>query len=234
MDYSRNSRVRLTISRWRKSQNQFESCWEDNISGEKPSASFLHSTKSRSRIPLLDTLTYLNYFELVWKSMHTHVANTWLTSFMPVIYVLNNLIETHLAQAIIQNIKKTDGVLVPPDDQNKALNVQICRKNVRVNTLTKTAKLREDRSLMIRPDINIEDVISVHEFSCIPRSLFVSAGSMLPYMDKNKLFHIMTALYKEQDPNAQDQEDDSVLIVDACPRANRNESFKTCLELSAV
>ena len=63
---------------------------------------------------------------------------------------------------------------------------------------------------------------------------FVSAGSMLPYMDKNKLFHIMKALYKEQDPNAQDQEDGSVLIVDACPRANRNESFKTCLELSAV
>ena len=37
-------------------------------------------------------------------------------------------IETHLAQAIIQNIKKTGGVLVPPDEQNKALNVQICRE----------------------------------------------------------------------------------------------------------
>ena len=32
--------------------------------------------------------------------------------------------ETHLAQ----NMKKTGGVLVPSDDQNKALNVQICRK----------------------------------------------------------------------------------------------------------
>ena len=89
---------------------------------------------------------------------------------------------------------------------------------------------------MIRPDINIKDVNSVHEFSCIPRSLFASDGSMLPYMymDKSKLFHILRALYKEQDQNAQDQEDGSVLITDACPRASRNESFKTCLDLSAA
>ena len=143
-------------------------------------------------------------------------------------------IETHFAQEIIQNMKKTGGVLVPPDDQNKALDVPICRKKVEVNTLTKTAELREDRSLMIRPDINIRDVLSVHEFSCIPRSLFASGGSMLPYMDKSKLFHILRALYKEQDQNAQDQEDGSVLIIDACPRASRNESFKICLELSAA
>ena len=97
-------------------------------------------------------------------------------------------------------MKKTGGVLVPPDDQNKALNVPICRKKVEVKTLTKTA----------------------------------SGGSMLPYMDKSKLFHILKALYKEQDQNAQDQEDGSVLIIDACPRASRNESFKTCLELSAA
>ena len=70
-------------------------------------------------------------------------------------------------------MKKTGGVLVPPDYQNKALNVQICRKKVEVKTLTKTAELREDLSLMIRPDINIEDVIIVHEFSCIPRSFRV-------------------------------------------------------------
>ena len=81
-------------------------------------------------------------------------------------------IETHFAQEIIQNMKKTGGVLVLLDDQNKALNVPICREKVEVKTLTKTAELREDRSLMIRPDINIGDVISVHEFSCIPRSLF--------------------------------------------------------------
>ena len=62
---------------------------------------------------------------------------------------------------------------MPPDDQNKTLNLQICRKKVEVKTLTKTAELREDLSLMIRPDINIEDVISVHEFSCIPRSFCV-------------------------------------------------------------
>ena len=89
-----------------------------------------------------------------------------------------------------------------------------------MKTLTKTAELREDRSLMIRPDINIEDVISVHDLSCIPRSLFASAGSMLPYMNKSKLFHILRALYKKQD--AQDQEDGSVLIIDAWPRASRN------------
>ena len=53
-------------------------------------------------------------------------------------------------------------------------------------------------------------------------------------MDKNKLFHIRRALHKEQDQNAQDQEGGSVLIIDACPRASRNESFKTCLELSAA
>ena len=57
---------------------------------------------------------------------------------------------------------------------------------------------------------------------------------MLPYMDKSKLFHILRALNKEQDQNSQDQEDGSVLIIDACPRASRNESFKTCLELSAA
>ena len=57
---------------------------------------------------------------------------------------------------------------------------------------------------------------------------------MLPYMDKSKLFLILRALYKEQDQNAQDQEDCSVLIIDACPRASRNESFETCLELSAA
>ena len=62
---------------------------------------------------------------------------------------------------------------MPPDDQNKALNMQICREKVEVKTLTKTAELREDLSLMIIPDINIEDVISVHEFSCIPRSFRV-------------------------------------------------------------
>ena len=49
-------------------------------------------------------------------------------------------------------MKKTGGVLVPPDDQNKALN--------EVKTITKAAELREDRILMIRPDINIEDAIS--------------------------------------------------------------------------
>ena len=82
-------------------------------------------------------------------------------------------IETHLAQAIIQNMKKTGGVCVSPDDQNKAFNMQIRRKKVEGKTLTKTAELREDLSLMIRPDIKIEDVISVHEFSCIPRSFRV-------------------------------------------------------------
>ena len=41
-------------------------------------------------------------------------------------------------------------------------------------------------------------------------------------------------MHKEQDQNAQDQEDGSVLIIDACPRASRNESFKTYLELSAA
>ena len=77
-------------------------------------------------------------------------------------------------------------------------------------------------------------MITVHEFSCIPRSLSASDGSMLPYMDKIKLFYIMRALYKEQDQNARDQEDGSVLIIGACPIASRNESFKTCLELSAA
>ena len=74
----------------------------------------------------------------------------------------------------------------------------MCRsagKEDEVKTLTKTAELCED--LMIRPDINIEDVISVHEFACIPRSIFASDGSMLPYMDKSKLLHILRALYKE-------------------------------------
>ena len=111
-------------------------------------------------------------------------------------------IETHLAQAIIQNMKTTSGVLVPPDYQNKTLNVQICRKKVEVKTLTKTAELREDLSLIIRPDINIEDVISVHMSSLVCLDLFASAGSMLPYMDKSKLFHILRALYRGQDQNA--------------------------------
>ena len=113
------------------------------------------------------------------------------------------------------------------------LNVPICRKKVEVKTLAKTDEVREDRSLMIRPDINLEDVISVHEVSCIPRSFFASNGSMLPHMDKSKLFHILRAFYKEQYKNAQDQDDGSVLIIHAFPRASRNESFKTCLELSA-
>ena len=62
---------------------------------------------------------------------------------------------------------------MPPDYKNKALNVQICRKKVEVKRLTKTVELREDLSLMIRPDINLEDVISVQDFSCIPRSFRV-------------------------------------------------------------
>ena len=117
-----------------------------------------------------------------------HMVDFLHTSGLCVDYSRILSIETHLAQAIIQNMKKTDGVLVPPDDQNKALNVQICREKVEVKTLTKTAELSEDRSLMIRPDINIEDVISASLVYLDP--FFASAGSMLPYMDKSKLFHI--------------------------------------------
>ena len=96
-------------------------------------------------------------------------------------------IVTHLAQAIIQNMKTTSGVLVPPDYQNKTLNVQICRKKVEVKTLTKTAELREDLSLIIRPDINIEDVISVYEFSCMPRSFRVSWIDVTLYGQKQTI-----------------------------------------------
>ena len=96
-------------------------------------------------------------------------------------------IVTHLAQAIIQNMKKTGGVLVPPDYQNKALNVQICRKKVEVKTLTKTAELHEEQSLMIRPDINIEDVISVHAFTCIPRSFRVCWINVTLYGQKQTI-----------------------------------------------
>ena len=79
------------------------------------------------------------------------------------------------------------------------------RKKVEVKSLTKTVELREDRSLMngmplvarSRSDIKIEDEISVHELSCIPRSLFASDGSMLTSMDKSKLSHILRDLYKE-------------------------------------
>ena len=121
-----------------------------------------------------------------------HMVDFFHTSGLCVDYSRILLIE-YFAQATIQNMKKTGGVFVPPDDQNKALNVQICRKKGEVKTLTKTAELRKDRRLMIRPDINIEYVISVHEFSCIPRPLFASTGSMLPYMDKSKLFLILRA-----------------------------------------
>ena len=51
---------------------------------------------------------------------------------------------------------------------------------------------------------------------------------------KANYFLFWELLYKEQDQNTQDQEDGSVLIIDACLRASRNESFKTCLELSAA
>ena len=76
---------------------------------------------------------------------------------------------------------------MPPDYQNKALNVQICRKKVEVKTLTTTAELREDLSLMIRPDINIEDVISVHEFFCIPRSFSVCWINVTLYGQKQTI-----------------------------------------------
>ena len=208
------------------------SCWEDNVSGEKPEASFLHSTKSWSRIPLPDTILGTGMKVHAYTRSKHMISDFLHGSGLCVDYSRILSIETHLSQAIIENMKKTGGVLVPPDDQNKYLNMQICREKVEVKTLTKTAELREGRSLMFGSDINIEDVISVHEFSCIPRPLF--AGSMLPYMDKSKLFSILRALYKEPDQNAQDQEDGSVLIIGACPRARSNESFKTCLELSAA
>ena len=78
-------------------------------------------------------------------------------------------------------------------------------------------------------NINIEEVymsslVNLDPFSCL--------------MDRCYLIwtkaNFLRALYKEQDQNAKDQENGSVLIIDACPRASRNESFKTCLEVSVA
>ena len=184
MDYSGNRRVWFTISHWRKSQNLFESCWEENVSAEKPEASFLYSTPSWIRIPLLDTLTYLHYLELVWKSMHTHVTNTWLTSFMLVVYVSITLVlcqsKHTLAQAIIQHLKK--------------LVVFLCR----LMTKTKLYMCRSPWKKGWIKDANQDSgFLRRSELSCIPRSRFASHGSMLPYMDKSKLLHILRALYRE-------------------------------------
>ena len=66
-------------------------------------------------------------------NVHAYTSNKHMVDFLHasglcVDYSRILSIETHLAQAIIQNLKKTGGVLVPPDDQNKALNVQICMR----------------------------------------------------------------------------------------------------------
>ena len=100
-------------------------------------------------------------------STHTHVANTWLTSFMLVAYVLITLVYNRNTACTGDNSEYEENWWCScaswwPKQSFKSADLQ-----EKVKTLTKTVELREDRSLMIRPDINISGAISVAHMSSL-------------------------------------------------------------------
>ena len=64
-------------------------------------------------------------------------------------------------------------------------------KTVKISLRTKDIELKQTRSLFARlliiartrKGLDLQDLIGRYEFSCVPRSLFASGGSLLPCTD---------------------------------------------------
>ena len=75
-------------------------------------------------------------------------------------------------------------------------------KTVNVSVPTKEIKLKQTRSLFARlliiartrEELDLQDLIGHYEFSCVPRFLFASDGSLLPCTDKTKLMALLESL----------------------------------------
>ena len=69
-------------------------------------------------------------------------------------------------------------------------------KTVKIGLPTKEIKLKQTRSLFARrliiartrEGLDVQDLIGRSEFSCVPRSLFAPDGSLLPCIDKSKIY----------------------------------------------
>ena len=75
-------------------------------------------------------------------------------------------------------------------------------KTVKISLPMKEIELKQTRSLFARlliiartrEELDLQDLIGHYEFSCVPRSLFASDGSLLPCTDKSKLMALLESL----------------------------------------
>lgn len=78
-------------------------------------------------------------------------------------------------------------------------------RTTKVKLATDVVELKENRSLFARlliiarsrPEVDLPSTIGTYEFSCIPRSLFASDGSVLICTDKYKLMAILEGMAPE-------------------------------------
>lgn len=69
-------------------------------------------------------------------------------------------------------------------------------KTVKIGLPTKEIELKQTRSLFARlliiartrEGLDLQDLIGRYEFSCVPRSSFALDGSLLPCIDKSKIY----------------------------------------------
>ena len=95
--------------------------------------------------------------------------------------------------------RKTGGVasLWDPLKKRKLMIFKTASKSINIKMKDKVVKLKEERNLMTRllvisrtrPDINIAEMLSAHEFSVVPRSLFDQFGIPIQCRDKSSFLH---------------------------------------------
>ena len=142
-----------------------------------------------------------------------------------------------------------------PWDKMTRLNLMTWKsasKTTKVKLANKVVELKENRSLFAqiliigrsRPDVDLQSALGVYEFSCIPRSLFSSDGSLLTCFDKHKLMAILEAPTQEENGpqyfSAIHQDDEDVelgqktLIIDGMVIVQELSSLsvKTCKEFA--
>ena len=87
-----------------------------------------------------------------------------------------------------------------------------------------------------RPDIDMENAISEHEFSLIPWALSAPDSTLLPCIDKSKLGHILKLLLNQpSDKPEKNDLHDKVLIIDAMliiHELDGRKDIQSCSELS--
>ena len=143
------------------------------------------------------------------------------------------------------HIKSASTNLWDPMKKVKIKTFKSAAKAVRVRVKDQIVQLKEDRALFARmlivarsrPEIDLQECISMHEFSVVPRSLFAADGSLLHCSMKSQLMKLLESA-STIEPNSDidvTSVEKKVAIVDGMAEVQclyKPTTIKTCKDLS--